>query len=64
MIQAYLRDSERDLHAIVYWAKTRNQRVKIRLVKGAYWDAEIGLGRAEKLAFARFPVQARDRREL
>lgn len=40
VIQAYLRDSERDLHAIVDWAKTRSQRVKIRLVKGAYWDAE------------------------
>jgi RHH-type proline utilization regulon transcriptional repressor/proline dehydrogenase/delta 1-pyrroline-5-carboxylate dehydrogenase len=39
-IQAYLRDSERDLHAIVDWAKARNHRLKIRLVKGAYWDAE------------------------
>jgi RHH-type proline utilization regulon transcriptional repressor/proline dehydrogenase/delta 1-pyrroline-5-carboxylate dehydrogenase len=39
-IQAYLRDSDRDLHEIVDWAKARNQRLKIRLVKGAYWDAE------------------------
>jgi RHH-type proline utilization regulon transcriptional repressor/proline dehydrogenase/delta 1-pyrroline-5-carboxylate dehydrogenase len=40
VIQAYLRDSDRDLHAIVDWAKSRNHRLKIRLVKGAYWDAE------------------------
>ncbi len=40
VIQAYLRDSEQDLYGIVDWAKTRNHRLKIRLVKGAYWDAE------------------------
>jgi RHH-type proline utilization regulon transcriptional repressor/proline dehydrogenase/delta 1-pyrroline-5-carboxylate dehydrogenase len=40
VIQAYLRDSERDLQDLVQWARKREQRITIRLVKGAYWDAE------------------------
>jgi RHH-type proline utilization regulon transcriptional repressor/proline dehydrogenase/delta 1-pyrroline-5-carboxylate dehydrogenase len=40
-IQAYLRDTERDLHQLLDWAKhTRKCPVWIRLVKGAYWDYE------------------------
>ncbi len=40
VLQAYLRDSEADLRDLVSWAKKRRQRVTVRLVKGAYWDAE------------------------
>ena len=39
-LQAYLRDSEEDLNAIVDWARTHQRPVTIRLVKGAYWDYE------------------------
>ncbi len=40
-IQAYLKDTEADLHALLEWAKnTRKSPVWIRLVKGAYWDYE------------------------
>jgi RHH-type proline utilization regulon transcriptional repressor/proline dehydrogenase/delta 1-pyrroline-5-carboxylate dehydrogenase len=39
-LQAYLRDCEADLRGIVDWARTRNRRVTVRLVKGAYWDYE------------------------
>jgi len=40
-IQAYLKDTEADLHALLAWAKTvRKTPVWIRLVKGAYWDYE------------------------
>ncbi|QJW99785.1 L-glutamate gamma-semialdehyde dehydrogenase [Frigoriglobus tundricola] len=40
-IQAYLKDTEADLHALLDWAKTvRKTPVWIRLVKGAYWDYE------------------------
>ncbi|GAA6621782.1 L-glutamate gamma-semialdehyde dehydrogenase [Scytonema sp. NUACC26] len=39
-IQAYLRDSEQDLQALIAWAKQRGYPVTIRLVKGAYWDQE------------------------
>ncbi len=39
-IQAYLRDSKKDLEGIIEWAKLRGHPVTVRLVKGAYWDQE------------------------
>jgi RHH-type proline utilization regulon transcriptional repressor/proline dehydrogenase/delta 1-pyrroline-5-carboxylate dehydrogenase len=39
-LQAYLRDSERDLEDLIQWAKERNRRITVRLIKGAYWDYE------------------------
>jgi RHH-type transcriptional regulator, proline utilization regulon repressor / proline dehydrogenase / delta 1-pyrroline-5-carboxylate dehydrogenase len=40
-IQAYLKDTEADLHQLLDWAKnSRKCPVWIRLVKGAYWDYE------------------------
>jgi RHH-type proline utilization regulon transcriptional repressor/proline dehydrogenase/delta 1-pyrroline-5-carboxylate dehydrogenase len=39
-IQAYLRDSEKDLRRLLTWAREHRQRIVIRLVKGAYWDYE------------------------
>ncbi len=39
-IQAYLRDSKRDLKDLIVWAKERGHPLTIRLVKGAYWDQE------------------------
>jgi len=44
-LQAYLRDTEADLAALVAWARRRGRRVGVRLVKGAYWDAEVVLAR-------------------
>ena len=40
VIQAYLRDSERDLRALIDWGRERGTRFAVRLVKGAYWDYE------------------------
>ncbi len=40
VIQAYLRDSERDLLALIDWGRERGTRFAVRLVKGAYWDYE------------------------
>lgn len=40
-LQAYLRDSEKDLAALIQWARERQRRIGVRLVKGAYWDSEI-----------------------
>ncbi len=40
VIQAYLRDSHADLLDLIDWAKGRATVPSIRLVKGAYWDAE------------------------
>lgn len=39
-IQAYLRDSERDLRSLIAWARQNRRRITVRLVKGAYWDYE------------------------
>ncbi|HXC97823.1 MAG TPA: proline dehydrogenase family protein [Verrucomicrobiae bacterium] len=39
-MQAYLRDTENDLADIIAWARPRQRRITIRLVKGAYWDYE------------------------
>lgn len=41
VIQAYLHESEQDLKDIIQWGRKRKQPFSIRLVKGAYWDAEI-----------------------
>src|SRR5687767_2863977 len=40
VIQAYLRDSEKDLRDLIDWARERGTRFTVRLVKGAYWDYE------------------------
>ncbi len=40
-LQAYLRDTENDLDALIRWANERGRRIGVRLVKGAYWDSEI-----------------------
>ena len=40
VVQAYLRDSERDLDRLLEFARTRGTGFAIRLVKGAYWDTE------------------------
>lgn len=40
VIQAYLRDSAKDIHGLVQFAKTRGVPFTVRLVKGAYWDFE------------------------
>ncbi len=41
VIQAYLRESQRDVDELVRWAQQHRQPVTVRLVKGAYWDAEV-----------------------
>ncbi len=40
VIQAYLKDSEKDLKDLIEWTKRRGVPVTVRLVKGAYWDYE------------------------
>jgi RHH-type transcriptional regulator, proline utilization regulon repressor / proline dehydrogenase / delta 1-pyrroline-5-carboxylate dehydrogenase len=43
--QSYLRESERDFDALLDWVKSRQRRITIRLIKGAYWDYETMLAR-------------------
>src|SRR5207237_5473411 len=40
VIQAYLRDAERDLRDLIAWCRSRGPTFTVRLVKGAYWDYE------------------------
>jgi RHH-type proline utilization regulon transcriptional repressor/proline dehydrogenase/delta 1-pyrroline-5-carboxylate dehydrogenase len=40
VIQAYLRESEKDLVDLLEWGRKRGTRFGVRLVKGAYWDYE------------------------
>ncbi|MCZ7525685.1 MAG: proline dehydrogenase family protein [Acidimicrobiia bacterium] len=48
VVQAYLRDSYGDLLRLVEWAeRTRRAPLQVRLVKGAYWDTETVVARAE-----------------
>ena len=46
VIQAYLRDSTRDLADLLAWSAAHRRPFSVRLVKGAYWDAETVLARA------------------
>lgn len=39
-IQAYLKETFKDLQELNHWAKNRGTPVSVRLVKGAYWDYE------------------------
>jgi RHH-type proline utilization regulon transcriptional repressor/proline dehydrogenase/delta 1-pyrroline-5-carboxylate dehydrogenase len=39
-MQAYLRSGVEDARRICEWAKANRKQVTVRLVKGAYWDAE------------------------
>jgi RHH-type transcriptional regulator, proline utilization regulon repressor / proline dehydrogenase / delta 1-pyrroline-5-carboxylate dehydrogenase len=43
VLQAYLRDAERDLDDLYAWVERRGAPVWVRLVKGAYWDYETVL---------------------
>jgi RHH-type proline utilization regulon transcriptional repressor/proline dehydrogenase/delta 1-pyrroline-5-carboxylate dehydrogenase len=47
VVQAYLRDAERDLLSLIDWARDRGRPVTVRLVKGAYWDYETVTARQE-----------------
>ncbi len=40
VVQAYLRDSGKDLADLIAWGRSRGTRFTVRLVKGAYWDYE------------------------
>jgi len=40
VLQAYLKDTDRDLEELLSWARSEGIRLSIRLVKGAYWDYE------------------------
>jgi len=57
VVQAYSRRALPVLDWLFDQCHTLNRRIMVRLVKGAYWDAEIKL--AQELGLANFPVYTR-----
>ncbi len=47
VLQAYLRDADRDLDGLLAWARERGRVFSLRLVKGAYWDYETVIAAQE-----------------
>jgi RHH-type proline utilization regulon transcriptional repressor/proline dehydrogenase/delta 1-pyrroline-5-carboxylate dehydrogenase len=45
VLQAYLRETEQDLHDLLTWVKARGTPIGVRLVRGAYWDYETVIAR-------------------
>lgn len=39
-VQAYLKSADADVERLCAWARSRGTPITVRLVKGAYWDAE------------------------
>ena len=54
VVQAYLRDASSHLNDVISLAKSRNLLMPIRLVKGAYWDAETIEGEAHQFTPPQF----------
>ncbi len=54
VVQAYLRDGLKHFYDILKCAQTRKLRMPIRLVKGAYWDAETIEGDAHNFPAPQF----------
>lgn len=48
VIQAYLKESEKDLTDLINWTKKRACPITVRLVKGAYWDYETIISKQKK----------------
>ena len=40
-LQAYLKDTDKDLASLLDWSRQNGVQISIRLVKGAYWDYEM-----------------------
>ncbi len=54
VVQAYLRDAYKHLCEIIELAETRKITMPVRLVKGAYWDAETVEGNAHSFNAPQF----------
>ena len=64
VVQAYLRDAERDLRDLIDWGRGAGTRFAVRLVKGAYWDYEKIKARAERLALSGLSAKTGERRQF
>jgi len=48
VLQAYLKDSRSQLQRTLSWLKQKRKKLNIRLVKGAYWDYETIISKANR----------------
>lgn len=66
VLQAYLRDSPRQLDRVLEWAGASGRRppLTVRLVKGAYWDHEVVEARQHGWAPPVFEVKAESDRNF
>ncbi len=66
VLQAYLRDSGRQLDRMLEWARASERRppLTVRLVKGAYWDHEVVEARQHGWAPPVFEVKAESDRNF
>ncbi len=56
-VQAYLKNAPAVIDWVTDLARRQGRKIMVRLVKGAYWDAEIKL--AQTLGYAHYPVYTR-----
>ncbi|RII28392.1 MAG: L-glutamate gamma-semialdehyde dehydrogenase [Geobacter sp.] len=57
-LQAYLRDTDRDLEELLVWTRENGVQISIRLVKGAYWDYEVVKARQNNWAIPVWTIKA------
>ena len=57
-MQVYLKNSDRDIDAMLDWARQERLPISIRLVKGAYWDYEIVVARQSGWAVPVYTIKA------
>ena len=58
VLQAYLKETDDDLDALLTWATDEHLPISVRLVKGAYWDYETVLARQHGLPVPVWTIKA------
>jgi RHH-type proline utilization regulon transcriptional repressor/proline dehydrogenase/delta 1-pyrroline-5-carboxylate dehydrogenase len=58
VLQAYLKDTEKDLNDLLAWSRAETLPISIRLVKGAYWDYETVIAKQNGWEIPVFSIKA------
>jgi RHH-type proline utilization regulon transcriptional repressor/proline dehydrogenase/delta 1-pyrroline-5-carboxylate dehydrogenase len=58
VLQAYLRQTDRDLEELLSWARRESLPISIRLVKGAYWDYETVIAKQNEWDIPVYTIKA------
>ena len=57
-VQVYLKESDKDINALLDWSRQQRLPISIRLVKGAYWDYELVLARQNGWPVPTYTIKA------